>query len=117
MSEEGLAKFEFLAEPVRLQLYGKLLEQVKRDFSRAGEELRLDLPPSPAELVYTVQEVIASMSSGSPGKVQQLLYIADVNESDFQKSFALTADQRIAYWTMLLLRRCWEKVHTRQKYG
>lgn len=112
-----LSNFDFLARSQREELYGELLRQVYRDMTRSGLEWEVQMNVTPEQLVAEVQKLLSNLERKAPSDLQQLLYLVDIRESDLHKAYALEGDARIALLSLLLLRRCWEKVHSRKKYG
>ena len=107
---------QLLHEAESIQLYGKLLEQINKDFNLANEPIDFHPSTSPEELKIQLHEKIYRLLQHRYTELLNLLYIIDVPEDNLKQldgaDTAVLAEQ-IAY---LVLRREWMKVWFRNRY-
>jgi len=117
MSEEYHSSLELLETALSHQLYEKLVIQLAKDFSLAN--IPIDLPRSiaPEELKTLLHEKVYVLLLERFSEYLNLLYVIDVPEKAFssiESSDIVTVSEQV---TFLILRREWQKVWLKDKYG
>lgn len=111
------ATFEILiATSERLQLYGKLIEQINKDFLLANIDLDFESDILPSSLKYLLHEVIYDLLQNKFADYLNLLYIIDVSEAKIKEldgSDTLKLSEQV---TFLVLQREWQKVWFKHHY-
>lgn len=117
MSEEYQSSLELLETALSHQLYEKLVIQLAKDFSLAN--IPFDLPHSiaPEELKTLLHEKVYVLLLERFSEYLNLMYIVDVPEKAFstiESSDIVTVSEQVSF---LILRREWQKVWLKDKYG
>lgn len=100
----------------RLKLYGKLIEQINKDFLLANIDLDFELDILPSSLKYLLHEVIFNLIQNKFADYLNLLYIIDVSEAKIKAldgSDTLKLSEQV---TFLILQREWQKVWFKNYY-
>ncbi len=99
-----------------LNLYLKLLDQLDRDFQKAGIAIDITEAMKPAKLVEELGSVLTELIHNDFQGYLNLLYIVDVPESEMQLTNVTGASEIAKLAAFLLLKREWQKVWMRSRY-
>lgn len=111
------ATFEALIqESERLKLYGKLVEQLNKDFLLANIDLDFELDILPSSLRYVLHELIYNLIQEKFADYLNLLYIIDVSESKIKALDGSDTLQLSEQVTFLVLQREWQKIWYKQHF-
>ncbi|AWX45053.1 hypothetical protein HME9304_02061 [Flagellimonas maritima] len=98
-------------------LYEKLVLQIKKDFDRANTKLNFPSNILPSDLVKILHEKIYFLLLEKFQECLNLLYMVDVSERDIKKIKSSDAVDVSAEVCFLLLKREWQKVWFKYKFG
>ena len=117
MAKELSSSAEVLQKAVSLELYSRLLHQLKKDFALAN--IPFDPPDdvSPADLKTRLREKIYFLLLERFSDYLNLLYVVDVSEKHFAKGESKDAIDMAEEACFLILRREWQKVWLKRSYG
>ena len=100
----------------KLHLYGKLIEQVNKDFLLANIDLSFALDILPSSLKYLLHEVIYNLIQEKFADYLNLLYIIDVSEAKIKELDGSDTLKLTEQVTFLILQREWQKVWFKHHY-
>ncbi len=106
-----------LAEARSEELYGKLLEQLNKDFNLANEPVDFPMSTSPHELKIQLHEKIYRLIQYKFAEYLNLLYIIDVPEDHVRSLDGSDLVQLAEQVAFLVLRREWQKVWFRNRFS
>lgn len=105
-----------LSEAEKEALYGKLLEQLNKDFSLANEPVDFPKSTTPGELKVQLHELIYRMLHHKFAEYLNLLYIIDVPEKEIKALDGSDLMQLAEDVAFLILKREWQKVWFRNRW-
>lgn len=107
-----------LLEIVRQEgLYPRLLQQIKKDFGMANVPINIPMDISPEELKRAIHEKIYYLIVEKFQEYLNLLYVVDISEREVKKIAPSDVVDVSAEVSLLLLKREWQKVWYKAKYG
>ncbi len=106
-----------LAEAENENLYLKLIEQINKDFNLANEPIDFPKSTKPEELKVQLHEKIYRLIQYKFAEYLNLLYIIDVPEDQIKKLDGSDISELSGQVSFLLLKREWQKVWFRNRYG
>lgn len=98
-------------------LYHKLIAQLEKDFSLANVSMPLGEEIAPEELAILLKEKLYVLLMEKFDEYLNLLYIIDVPEKALAKMTAIDAVDVSQHVTYLVLKREFQKVFLKNKYG
>ncbi len=101
----------------REELYPKLLHQIKKDFDMANVPINIPRDISPEQLKSAIHEKIYYLIVEKFQEYLNLLYVVDISEKEVKKIAPSDVVDVSAEVSFLLLKREWQKVWYRAKYG
>jgi hypothetical protein len=107
---------QLLKEAASIQLYGKLLEQVNKDFNFANESVDFHPNTTPEELKIQLNEKVFRLIQYHYAELLNLLYIIDVPEENVKQLDGTDTVELAKQLSYLILRREWMKVWFRAHY-
>lgn len=105
-----------LSEATVENLYGKLIEQINKDFNLANEGIDFPMSTTPDELKIQLHEKVYRLIQFRFAEYLNLLYIVDVNENEIKKLDGSDISELAAQVSFLILKREWQKVWFRNKF-
>lgn len=97
-------------------LYGKLLEQLNKDFNLANEPVDFPASTTPEELKIQLHEKIYRLIQYKFAEYLNLLYIIDVAEDQVKKLDGSDLVELSKEVSFLILKREWQKVWFRNRF-
>ena len=107
---------QLLQEAESIQLYGKLLEQINKDFNFANEPVDFHGSTPPEALKVQLHEKVFRLIQYKYAELLNLLYIVDVPEENVKQLDGTDTVQLAEQISYLILRREWMKVWFRAHY-
>ena len=107
---------QLLHEAETIQLYGKLIEQINKDFNFANEPVDFEFSTSPNELKFQLHEKIFRLIQHKYAELLNLLYIIDVPEDNVKQLDGTDTVELAEQMVFLILKREWMKVWFRAHY-
>ncbi len=117
MAKELSSSAEVLQQAVNLELYSRLVHQLKKDFALANIPFDPPIDVSPNDLKTLLREKIYVLLLERFSDYLNLLYIVDVSEKNFAKDETMDAIDMAEEACFLILRREWQKVWLKRTYG
>lgn len=106
-----------LSEAQKEMLYGKLIEQLNKDFILANEPVDLTDDVSPINLKLGLQEKVYHLIQHKFAEYLNLLYIIDVPEKEIKGLSGADLVELAEQVSFLILKREWQKVWFRNRYA
>lgn len=107
---------DLVQEATKIDLYGKLVKQLNKDFLLANIDLDFDETILPTSLKLLLQETVFNLIQNKFSDYLNLLYIIDVPEKKVKQldgSDMMKLSEDVSF---LLLLREWQKVWYRNNY-
>lgn len=104
-----------LEEITSRDLYGKLLDQLQRDFNRANIDIEILPETGPQGLVQLLREKLHYLILEDFTSYLNLLYVIDVPESEFDRSKTTSSEEMTEKAIFLILKRVWKKVWLKEQ--
>jgi hypothetical protein len=101
----------------RQELYGLLVAQLQKDYSRAGLEIELAKEMPPEILKQVVQKSISQLFRQHFDAYLHLMYIIDVSERELALLQQMPEASLPEELTFLLLKREFQKVSLKSRYS
>jgi hypothetical protein len=117
MAKELSSSSEVLQQALDLDLYSRLLNQLKKDFALAN--ISFDPPDKvpPSDLKTLLRERIYVLLLERFSDYLNLLYIVDVSEKHFARGETKDAIDMAEEACFLILKREWQKVWMKRSFG
>ena len=109
--------FEILQEAQREMLYGRLVQQVAKDFVLANIDVNISEELEPLQLSDVIREKVYFLLLEKFEQCLNLLYVVDIPEREIKKMRSLDAVDASAEVCFLILKREWQKVWFKHKYN
>ncbi len=106
-----------LSEAQKETLYGKLIEQLNKDFTLANEPADFPGDISPINLKLGLQEKVYYLIQHKFAEYLNLLYIIDVPEREIKGLNGADLAELAEQVSFLILKREWQKVWFRNRYS
>ncbi len=116
MGNELSNSAEVLRRAASLDLYHKLVRQLKKDFALANIPFHPREDVSPSELTSLLREKIYVLLLEQFPEYLNLLYIIDVPETSFSEGDTKDAADMSEEAAFLILKREWQKVWFKETY-
>jgi len=108
---------ELLVDAASKKLYGKLIEQLNKDFNFAAVDVSFPKTIESAQLVVELHEIVYRLIQEKFADYLNLLYIVDVPEKEV-KNLELTDTIEISrHVVFFILKREWQKVWFKSVYS
>ncbi|MBT8188026.1 MAG: hypothetical protein KJO73_10080 [Croceitalea sp.] len=107
---------EILGKASEHGLYGKLLQQLEKDFELANIEFEIHLKILPFELQQQLQEKVYHLLMEKFNDYLNLLYVIDVPEKEFKQIASTDLVEISLFVSYLILKREWQKVWFKSKH-
>ncbi|GGD46822.1 hypothetical protein [Muriicola marianensis] len=117
MGDELINSASVLQRAISLDLYHKLLVQLKKDFALANIPFHPREDVTPIELTSLLREKIYVLLMEQFPEYLNLLYIIDVPEKSFSEGDIKDAADMADEAAYLILKREWQKVWFKDSYG
>ncbi|WP_136467555.1 hypothetical protein [Flagellimonas onchidii] len=108
---------EVLQSAQKEHLYTNLLQQIRKDFSLANIDVKLEGDMEPLQLHDVLREKIYFLLLERFQQYLNLLYVVDISEKEIKKMGPLDAADASAQICFLILKREWQKVWLKHKYN
>lgn len=115
LSDE-LSKFEIFARSETI--YAEFIEQLNKDLSRAGTEIRVPDAPQRTlnEIIPEIETAINQSIQKTQLSLHHLLYMIDINEAQ-AKQVGMTESNPVRAIALLIVKRILQKVIVRKLFG
>ncbi|MFK7048408.1 MULTISPECIES: hypothetical protein [Flavobacterium] len=105
-----------ISEAQKEELYHKLIEQLRKDFLLANENLDIADSITPIELKIQLHKKVYLLVQNKFNEYLNLLYIIDVKEDEIKKLDGFNLAELAEQVSYLILKREWQKVWYRNRY-
>ncbi|MEM9363098.1 MAG: hypothetical protein AAGA43_10705 [Bacteroidota bacterium] len=117
MASDFENSLQVLIEAKKNKLYQKLVLQLKKDFELANLEFKISNLPTPEELKTALHEKVYRLILEQFPEYFNFLYIVDVPEDKVKSVEATDVVDMAEAVSFLILKREWQKVSLRQRFG
>lgn len=117
MKTDFANSLELLLQAETVDLYQKLLLQLKKDFGLANIDLAIENPMTPRDLKMLLQEKVYFLLMERFTDYLNLLYVVDVPEKQIKSITSHDVVEVSEQVCFLILKREWQKVWLKRQYS